>query len=65
MFDLRSDTVTKPNKDVISTALTAELGDDEYSEDKTVNELQEHCANLLGFEAGLFVTSTNVPQPLE
>ena len=57
MFDLRSDTVTKPNKDVISTALTAELGDDEYAEDKTVNNLQEHCANLLGFESGLFVTS--------
>jgi len=57
MFDLRSDTVTKPNKDIISTALTAELGDDEYAEDKTVNDLQEHCANLLGFESGLFVTS--------
>ena len=57
MFDLRSDTVTKPNKDIISTALIAELGDDEYGEDKTVNDLQEYCANLLGFEAGLFVTS--------
>ena len=57
MFDLRSDTVTKPSKDIISSALTAELGDDEYSEDKTVNDLQEYCAALLGFEAGLFVSS--------
>ena len=57
MFDLRSDTVTKPSKEVIESAITAELGDDEYIEDPTVNKLEEHCAELLNFEQGLFVSS--------
>jgi threonine aldolase len=57
MFDLRSDTVTKPSKEVIESAITAELGDDEYIEDPTVNKLEEHCAELLNFEKGLFVSS--------
>ena len=57
MYDLRSDTVTKPSKKVLESALNAELGDDEYIEDPTVNNLEDECANLLGFEKGLFVTS--------
>ena len=57
MIDLRSDTVTKPDKNIIEEALQAELGDDEYGEDPTVNNLQEKCAELLGFESGLFVSS--------
>ena len=57
MYDLRSDTVTKPSKDVLESALYAELGDDEYIEDPTVNNLEDQCANLLGFEKGLFVSS--------
>ena len=57
MIDLRSDTVTKPDKSIIEEALEAELGDDEYGEDPTVNQLQEKCAELLGFESGLFVSS--------
>ena len=57
MYDLRSDTVTKPSKKVLKSALNAELGDDEYIEDPTVNNLEDECANLLGFEKGLFVTS--------
>ena len=57
MFDLRSDTVTKPSKEIIESAITAELGDDEYIEDPTVNKLEEHCAELLNFEKGLFVSS--------
>ena len=57
MIDLRSDTVTKPDKDILQEALNAELGDDEYGEDPTVNVLQEKCSKLLGFEDALFVSS--------
>ena len=57
MIDIRSDTVTKPSKEMLEYLMTAEVGDDEYKEDPTVNELEEFTANLLGFEAGLFVTS--------
>ena len=41
LIDLRSDTVTKPDKNIIEEALQAKLGDDEYGEDPTVNNLQE------------------------
>jgi dTDP-4-amino-4,6-dideoxygalactose transaminase len=57
MIDLRSDTVTKPDKDILQEAIVAELGDDEYGEDPTVNQLQEKCSELLGFEDALFVSS--------
>ena len=57
MIDIRSDTVTKPSKEMLEHIITAEVGDDEYKEDPTVNELEEFTANLLGFEAGLFVSS--------
>ena len=57
MYDLRSDTVTKPSKEVLQSALDAELGDDEYIEDPTVNNLENQCAELLSFEKGLFVSS--------
>ena len=56
MIDIRSDTVTKPSKEMLEYLMTAEVGDDEYKEDPTVNELEEFTTNLLGFEAGLFVT---------
>ena len=57
MIDLRSDTVTKPSKEMLQKVLEAELGDDEYKEDPTVNSLEEYCSELMGFESGLFVTS--------
>tara|TARA_B100001996_G_scaffold7193_1_gene6070 strand:+ start:825 stop:1865 length:1041 start_codon:yes stop_codon:yes gene_type:complete len=57
MIDLRSDTVTKPSKEMLDEILKAQVGDDEYREDPTVNELEEFCAELLGFESGLFVSS--------
>ena len=57
MIDFRSDTVTKPSKEMLEAILNARVGDDEYSEDPEVNELQEYCASLFGMEAGLFVTS--------
>ena len=57
MIDLRSDTVTKPSKEMLKKVLEAEFGDDEYKEDPTVNSLEEYCSELMGFEDGLFVTS--------
>ena len=55
--DLRSDTVTKPSRGMRSAMAAAEVGDDVYGEDPTVNRLQSSCAERLGFEAGLFVSS--------
>ncbi len=57
MIDLRSDTVTKPSKQMLDEIIKAQVGDDEYREDPTVNDLEEFCAELLGFESGLFVSS--------
>jgi threonine aldolase len=55
--DLRSDTVTRPTKAMRAAMLDAEVGDDVYGEDPTVNALQQRLASDLGFEAGLFVPS--------
>lgn len=57
MIDLRSDTVTKPTKEMREAALHARVGDDVYGEDPAVNELEQTAAGLLGKEAALFVTS--------
>lgn len=57
MIDLRSDTVTKPSKEMREAMASAEVGDDVYGEDPTVNKLQEKIAELLGKEAALFVPS--------
>ncbi|WP_035985324.1 low-specificity L-threonine aldolase [Leptolyngbya sp. KIOST-1] len=55
--DFRSDTVTWPTPAMQEAMATAELGDDVYGEDPTVNELETLAAHLLGKEAGLFVSS--------
>lgn len=57
IIDLRSDTVTKPTPAMIEAMYHAEIGDDVYGEDPTVNELQEVAASAVGMEAGLFVAS--------
>lgn len=57
MIDLRSDTVTKPTKGMLEAMLAAEVGDDVFGEDPTVNVFQEKVAALFGMEAGLFVPS--------
>ncbi len=54
-IDLRSDTVTKPTPAMRHAMAGAEVGDDVYSEDPTVNRLQEYAAELMGKEAALFV----------
>lgn len=57
MIDLRSDTVTKPTPGMRKAMAEAEVGDDVFAEDPTMNALQEKVADLFGFEAGLFVPS--------
>jgi threonine aldolase len=56
-LDLRSDTVTHPTAEMRRAMAAAEVGDDVWREDPTVNELEERAAELLGKEAGLFVSS--------
>jgi len=56
-IDLRSDTVTKPSKKMYKAMCDAEVGDDVFKEDPTVNKLEEYTANLLGKEAALYVPS--------
>jgi len=55
--DLRSDTVTKPTPAMRRAMAEAEVGDDVYGEDPTVNRLQERAAEIFGREAALFVPS--------
>ncbi|HTP49263.1 MAG TPA: GntG family PLP-dependent aldolase [Anaeromyxobacteraceae bacterium] len=57
LIDLRSDTVTKPTPGMREAMARAEVGDDVYGEDPTVNLLQERVAELLGKEAAIFVAS--------
>jgi threonine aldolase len=56
-IDLRSDTVTRPGPAMRQAIANAEVGDDVYGEDPTINRLQETAAALLGAEAALFVPS--------
>jgi threonine aldolase len=57
IVDLRSDTVTKPSPAMRRAMHDAEVGDDVYREDPTVNRLQERAAETFGREAGLYVVS--------
>ncbi|MBC7879671.1 MAG: low-specificity L-threonine aldolase [Anaerolineales bacterium] len=56
-IDLRSDTVTKPTPEMREAMAEAEVGDDVYMDDPTVNKLQEQAATMLGKEDSLFVPS--------
>src|SRR6202163_4089143 len=53
--DLRSDTVTRPSEEMRRAMAAAEVGDDVYGEDPTVNKLQKRAAEIFGKEAALFV----------
>lgn len=57
MIDLRSDTVTTPTDEMRALMRDAAVGDDVYSDDPTINRLQEISAEMTGMEAGLFVSS--------
>lgn len=57
MIDLRSDTVTKPSKEMLEHMMGAPVGDDVFGEDPTVNELESYGAKLFGKEAAIFCSS--------
>ncbi len=57
MIDLRSDTVTKPGKDMLQAMIKADTGDDVYGEDPTINNLEEIIADMLGMEDAIFASS--------
>lgn len=54
MIDLRSDTVTKPSPGMLEAMMSAQVGDDVYKEDPTVNALEERVAAMFGMDTGLF-----------
>jgi threonine aldolase len=62
--DLRSDTVTRPTPAMRAAIAEAEVGDDVYGEDPSVNALEAEVAGLLGFQAGLFVPSGSLGNQL-
>ncbi len=57
MIDFRSDTVTKPSKEMLNFMFNASVGDDVFQEDPTVNELQQFVAEYFGKEDALFCSS--------
>ncbi len=57
MIDLRSDTVTKPSPKMLEAMTSAQVGDDVFGEDPTVNELEAIAAAMFGMEAGVFCPS--------
>ena len=60
MIDLRSDTLTKPSPEMLAAMAAAEVGDEQYLEDPSVNELQRRMAELLGQEAALFLPTATM-----
>jgi threonine aldolase len=60
MIDLRSDTATKPSREMLAAMAAAEVGDEQDREDPTVNELQRRTAELLGHEAALFLPTATM-----
>jgi threonine aldolase len=64
MIDLRSDTVTRPTPEMRRAMADAEVGDDVYGEDPTVNRLESLAAGLLGKEAALYVPSGTMANQL-
>ena len=63
-IDLRSDTVTKPSAAMRQAMAAAEVGDDVYGDDPTVNSLEERVAALFGHEAGLFAPTGSLANQL-
>jgi threonine aldolase len=60
VIDLRTDTVTKPTPAMLAAMTAAEVGDEQYYEDPTVNELQRRMAELLGHEAAVFLPTATM-----
>jgi threonine aldolase len=64
MIDLRSDTVTRPSKEMLAAMVAAPVGDDVYSDDPTVNEFESKVADLFGKDAGLFTPTGSLSNQL-
>lgn len=64
LIDLRSDTVTKPSPAMREAMARAEVGDDVYGEDPTINSLEHRVAELFGKEAGLFTPTGSMANQL-
>jgi threonine aldolase len=64
LVDLRSDTVTRPSAEMRAAMADAEVGDDVYGEDPTVDRLERRVAELLGHEAGLFTATGSLANQL-
>jgi threonine aldolase len=64
MIDLRSDTVTKPTPEMLKFMTEAEVGDDVFASDPTVNAFEKKMAEMFGMEAGLFVPSGTMSNQL-
>lgn len=64
MIDLRSDTVTRPDAAMRQAMMDADVGDDVYGEDPTINALEARVASLLGHEAGIFCPSGSMTNML-
>ncbi len=63
LIDLRSDTVTKPSPEMRRAMFEAEVGDDVYGEDPTINRLEQRAAEIFGREAGAVCAQRNHGQP--
>lgn len=57
MIDYRSDTVTKPGKEMLEAMMSARVGDDVFGEDPSINQLETFAANMFGMESALFCPS--------
>lgn len=64
MIDLRSDTVTRPSKEMLAAMVSAKVGDDVYGDDPAVNELEARVAAMFGKEAGLFTPTGSLSNQL-
>ncbi len=64
MIDLRSDTVTKPTPGMLDAMFSAEVGDDVFGDDPTVNKLQEKVASLFGMESAIYCPSGTMTNQL-
>jgi threonine aldolase len=64
LIDLRSDTVTKPTKEMLEAMVTSPVGDDVYGDDPSINALEARVASMFGKEAGLFTPTGSLSNQL-
>ena len=60
IIDLRSDTLTKPSKEMLAAMFSAEIGDDVYGEDPSINKLEKDIADYFGKEKAIFCPSATM-----